>query len=305
MAATGRDDPYAATRLGVLGWPVAHSRSPAMQNAALQALGLSGWRYQLLPVPPEAFEETVRALGAAGFRGANVTIPHKEAALRAATSATDTARRIGAANTLTFGERGIHADNTDAPGFLAALPEPPRAGATALVLGAGGSARAVVHALLGAGTDVYVWNRTTARASSLVQELGGRAVEDARPADLLVNCTAAGLLQPSTDLEELPVSADSVGTYATVVDLVYRPGGTALIGAAASAGCRTVDGLEVLVRQGALSLEAWTGLPAPVHVMREAALGGPPTPPHEPPRPSASATRERERRPSDGRGARS
>lgn len=306
MAGADRDDTGGATRLGVLGWPVAHSRSPAMQNAALKALGLSDWRYQHLPVPPEAFEETVRALGAAGFKGANVTIPHKQAALQVATSATDAARRIGAANTLTFGqEREIHADNTDAPGFLAALPEPPRPGASALVLGAGGSARAVVHALVGAGTDVYVWNRTPARASSLVQQLGGRAVDRARPADLLVNCTAAGLLQPSKDLEELPVSADSVGTYATVVDLVYRPGGTALIGAAASAGCRTVDGLEVLVRQGALSLEAWTGLPAPVHVMREAALGGPSTPPHESPRPSASATRERDARPPDGGGTRS
>lgn len=305
MAESRTSETRTATRLGVLGWPVAHSRSPAMQNAALQALGLGRWRYQLLPVPPAAFEETVRALGAAGFRGANVTIPHKQAALGIATSATDAARRIGAANTLTFGEGEIHADNTDAPGFLAALPEPPQAGATALVLGAGGSARAVVHALLGAGTDVYVWNRTPQRASSLVQELGGRAVEDARPADLLVNCTAAGLLQPSTDFEGLPVRADSLSTYATVVDLVYRPGGTALIGAAASAGCRTVDGLEVLVRQGALSLEAWTGLPAPVHVMREAALGGPATAPHEPPRPSAPATRERDAGPSDGGGARS
>jgi shikimate dehydrogenase len=305
MARADPEDTHAATRLGVLGWPVAHSRSPAMQNAALQALGLTGWRYQHLPVPPEAFEETVRALGAAGFKGANVTIPHKQAALAVAGSASDAARAIGAANTLTFDGDEIHADNTDAPGFLAALPEPPQRGASALVLGAGGSARAVVHALVQAGTDVYVWNRTPERASSIVQELGGRAVEDARPAELLVNCTAVGLLQPSTDLEELPVSADSVGTYATVVDLVYRPGGTALIGAAASAGCRTVDGLEVLVRQGALSLEAWTGLPAPVHVMREAALGGPPTPPHEPPRPSASATRERDARPSDGGGARS
>jgi len=300
MAEPEQDDPRAATRLGVLGWPVAHSRSPAMQNAALRALGLSGWRYQHLPVPPEAFEETVRALGAAGFRGANVTIPHKQAALAVATGSTETARAIGAANTLTFDGAEVHADNTDAPGFLAALAEPPRPGSTALVLGAGGSARAVVHALVGAGTDVYVWNRTPERASSLVQELGGRAVADARPADLLVNCTAVGLLQASTDLEALPVSADSVGTYATVVDLVYRPGGTALIGSAASAGCRTVDGLEVLVRQGALSLEAWTDLPAPVHVMREAALGGASSPPHEPPRSSASATRQRDARPSDG-----
>src|SRR3954471_15007162 len=110
------------TRLGVLGWPVAHSRSPAMQRAALRAAGLDGWDYQLLQVPPELFEETVRALPGAGFLGANVTIPHKEAALALATEATDRARAIGAANTLTFGAGGaIHADNTDAPGLIAAL----------------------------------------------------------------------------------------------------------------------------------------------------------------------------------------
>ncbi len=114
-------------RLGVLGWPVAHSRSPAMHQAAYAALGLDGWRYQRLPVPPEAFEETVRALPRAGFAGANVTIPHKEAALAVADTATERARKIGAANTLTFGGDGsIEADNTDAPGLLAALGDAER-----------------------------------------------------------------------------------------------------------------------------------------------------------------------------------
>ena len=110
-------------RLGVCGWPVAHSRSPQMHNAALaQVLGLDDWRYQLLPLPPHLFTETVKALPAAGFRGVNVTIPHKEAALALADDATETARAIGAANTLTFEPDGaIHADNTDAPGFLHAL----------------------------------------------------------------------------------------------------------------------------------------------------------------------------------------
>ena len=105
-------------RLGVLGWPVAHSRSPAMQNAALRALGLDDWHYQRLPVPTELFDETVRALPAAGFVGANVTVPHKEAALALATEATEAARAIGAANTLTFDGAAIHADNTDAPGLM-------------------------------------------------------------------------------------------------------------------------------------------------------------------------------------------
>src|SRR3954452_7934719 len=127
-------------RLGVLGWPVAHSRSPAMQNAALRALGLDDWHYQRLPVPPDLFDETVRALPAAGFVGANVTVPHKEAALALATDATGAARAIGAANTLTFDAQSgaIHAANTDAPGFLAALETTGHtaAGLTCLILGA-------------------------------------------------------------------------------------------------------------------------------------------------------------------------
>jgi shikimate dehydrogenase len=135
-------------RLGVLGWPVAHSRSPAIQNAALKAAGLQDWRYQLLPVPPELFAETVPALPGAGFAGANATIPHKRAALALATGATPRARAIGAANTLTFAPDGaITADNTDAPALIAALPFAVP-GRTAMVLGAGGSARAAVWALL-------------------------------------------------------------------------------------------------------------------------------------------------------------
>ena len=126
------------TRLGVLGWPVAHSRSPAMHAAAFAAMGLEEWRYQHLPVPPELFSETVRALPGAGFAGANVTIPHKEAALAVADAPTERALAIGAANSLTFTGGGIEADNTDAPGFLAALPGSPQ-GRSALVLGAGGS----------------------------------------------------------------------------------------------------------------------------------------------------------------------
>src|SRR5277367_2580344 len=158
-------------RLGVFGWPVAHSRSPAMHAAAFAALGLTGWRYQRLPVPPALFTETARALGSAGFLGANVTIPHKEAALALADEASDAARAIGAANMLTFGDGGsILAENTDAPGLIAALGTSP-AGARALVLGAGGSARAAVWALLSAGaSDVAVLNRTAARAQALAAD---------------------------------------------------------------------------------------------------------------------------------------
>ena len=243
-----------------------------MHNAALAALGMGEeWRYQLLPVPPELFAETVRALEPTGFRGANVTIPHKEAALALAADATPTARAIGAANTLTFGPGGaIHAHNTDAEGLIRSLPEPP-AGKRALVLGAGGSARAAAWALRDAGAEVMVWNRTPGRAAALAADLGVRAVERAEPADLLVNCTAAGLAAPSETFKELPMGADALGEYACVVDLVYRAGGTALLEAAGRRGSTVVDGLEVLVHQGALSLEAWTGREAPIEAMRQAA----------------------------------
>ncbi len=153
----------------MLGWPVAHSRSPAMHNAALRALGMEGWRYQALPVPEELFAETTRALGAAGFVGANVTIPHKQAALALADRASEAARAIGAANTLTFAPDGtIAAENTDAPGLIAALEQLAGLPAhpSALVLGAGGSARAAVWALREAGArEVSVWNRTPERAA--------------------------------------------------------------------------------------------------------------------------------------------
>jgi shikimate dehydrogenase len=256
-------------RLGVLGWPVAHSRSPAMHNAALHELGLRDWHYQRLPVPPLVFAETVAGLPGAGFVGANVTIPHKEAALALADAATDAARAIGAANTLTFDGERVHAANTDAPGFLAALrgagSEP--AGATALVLGAGGSARAVAYALREAGAArVAVWNRTPERAVTIATDLEVEAVDRPIAADLLVNCTSVGLADG--EFKELPLGADALGTYATVADLVYRAGGTGLVAQARRLGCTVVDGLEVLVRQGAMSLQAWTGLEAPIDVMR-------------------------------------
>ena len=248
-----------APRYGVLGWPVGHSRSPAMMRAA----GLE--RYQRLPVAPAVFDDTVRALGAAGFRGANVTIPHKEAALALATTASDAAREIGAANTLSFGEDGsIAADNTDAPGLMAALGRVP---ASALVLGAGGSAKAVIWALTRAGTDVSVWNRTPERARGL----GARVVSTAVAAEVLVNCTSVGLINPSSPFKELPIDADLLGEYATVVDLVYRAGQTALVSEAERRGVSIIDGVEILVRQGALSFSIWSGRPAPLAAMRAAA----------------------------------
>jgi shikimate dehydrogenase len=258
------------TYLGVCGWPVAHSRSPQMHNAALAAVGLDGWRYLRLPLPPELFAETVRALPAAGFRGVNVTIPHKHAALQLADRASDAARAIGAANTLTFEDGAIEADNTDAPGLLAAIGEPV-AGRRALVLGAGGAGRAAAWALAAAGADVAVWNRTPERAEALAADLGVRAVPGAVPADILVNCTSVGLHDPAATFKALPVEADELGAGSLVVDMVYRAGGTRLLEAARSRGARVVDGLEILVAQGAASFERWTGMEAPREAMREAA----------------------------------
>ncbi len=263
-------------RLGVLGWPVAHSRSPAMHNAALAAVGLRGWRYQLLPVAPELLDETVPCLPRSGFRGANVTIPHKAAALALATDRTERAAAIGAANTLTFEPGGeIVADNTDAPALIAALPFD-AGGQTAVVLGAGGSARAVVWALAGAGArEVLVWNRSRPRARELADDLGATALDGSRPlpgADILVNCTSVGL-DGGDPFRALPVDASSLSNYRCVVDLVYTPTGTRLIDAAAAGGGATVDGLEILVGQGALSFERFTGLRAPLDVMRAAARG--------------------------------
>jgi shikimate dehydrogenase len=265
-------------RLGVLGWPVAHSRSPAMHNAALKALGMDDWRYQALPVPEELFAETVRALGQVGFVGANVTIPHKQAALALADQASDTARAIGAANTLTFAPDGaVAAENTDAPGLIAALEQlaglPARP--SALVLGAGGSARAAVWALREAGArEVSVWNRSPERAVVLAAELDVRAVSEPGRAELLVNCTPVGLERSASEpegLNLLGLTFDQVGEYPYVVDMVYRSGATPLLAAAREHGARTVDGLEILVEQGALSFELWTGREAPREVMRSAA----------------------------------
>jgi shikimate dehydrogenase len=249
---------------GVLGFPVAHSRSPAMMNAAFAELGVD-WRYVKLPVPPERFAETARALEGSGFRGANVTIPHKLAARALADETTPAADAIGAANTLSFQDGRVLADNTDAGGLLDALGEDPR-GRTALVLGAGGAGRAAVWALREAGAEVAIWNRTADRARALAEEMRVAHAETSRqPAEILVNATSLGLhgedLPAELGLEPAPL----------VVELVYGDRPTGLTRWAEARGARVVDGLEMLVRQGARSLERWTGRSAPFDAMRRAA----------------------------------
>jgi shikimate dehydrogenase len=259
-------------RLAVLGHPVGHSRSPAMHNAALAELGLAGeWAYEAIDVAPDELERRVREMPGEGFVGANVTVPHKGAALALADSLTETAREIGAANTLSFEDGEIRAENTDAQGLLDALPESP-GGKRALVLGAGGAARAAVWALVREGAEVAVWNRTELRAEHLCAELGGAPVEtpDQAAYGLIVNTSAAGL-HGEDQFAELPLDRAGFAPAQIVVDLVYGERPSPLLAAAAAAGATVVDGIEVLVRQGALSLRIWTGRESSLEAMRAAA----------------------------------
>jgi shikimate dehydrogenase len=275
-------------RLAVLGHPVTHSRSPAMQNAALEALGLAGeWSYEAIDLDPVDFDPRVRELAEGDFVGANATIPHKEAALAIADESSDAASEIGAANTLRFADGLIRAENTDAPGLLAALPGPVR-GKDALVLGAGGSGRAAVWALAGEGAAVSVWNRTTERAEEVVRDLSGAgtatradgllapvSTEQARANayQVIVNCTAVGMGEEDP-FEELPLDPERFDASIVLVDLVYGGSETRLVEEARRRGAAVVEGLEILVRQGAESLRIWTGLEPPLDVMRKAARDG-------------------------------
>jgi shikimate dehydrogenase len=266
-----------------------------MQNAAFRELGLD-WRYELVDVEPERFSEVLAGLPEQGFVGANVTIPHKLRALEAADEPTAVARAVGAANTLLFAGGRVMADNTDVEGFLAALREKAPAapaGMRALVLGAGGAGRAVVYALLSAGAArVEVWNRHPERAEALVADLAGAAGKTALQSavapstasiDLLVNATSLGMCHAHASpapregaefFKAVPLSADELDDRLTVVDLVYRQNRTPLLRAALARGLGCVDGLDVLVHQGAASFRIWTGRQAPLGAMRRGATDG-------------------------------
>ncbi len=259
-------------RAGLIGWPVAHSVSPAMHNAAFGALGLD-WQYDLLPAPPERFAAAVAAWVAAGYRGFNVTIPHKGAALRLpqVRAISPAAEAIGAANTLTVEPDGsLAADNTDWRGFADDLAAGGIAveGARCLVLGTGGSARAVIYALRAGGA---------AAITAISREPGGRdgaagygdLARLAPSADLVVNCTPAGM-SPDVAASPWPEDVPFPGG-AALVDLIYNPPVTRLMADAQAAGARTVGGLGMLVRQGALAFERWTGIAPPLAIMLEAA----------------------------------
>ena len=269
-------------KLAVLGQPISHSRSPAMHRAALAELSLAPhWTYEAIEVAPDHFAARVRAMPREGFVGANVTVPHKLAALALADEASEAASAIGAANTLSFAGGRVVAENTDATGLLDVLPASPR-GKRALVMGAGGSARAVIWALVTEGAQVAIWNRTPHRAETLARELAARVAKPSRVVDtvsmreydLIVNATTVGMgasTQGSSDLKSLPIDADGLGEKHQLVDLAYGAVETELVRAARARGAQVVDGLEVLVRQGAASLRIWTGLDPPIEAMREAA----------------------------------
>ncbi len=252
---------------GVMGWPVSHSRSPRLHGFWLQTYKIDG-AYVPLGVPPERFEAAFRALPGLGFKGVNVTVPHKQAALALADSADDHARRLGAANTIVIDDDGsLRASNTDGYGFLENLRwRAPTwtAGKPALVLGAGGAARAVIVGLLDAGVpEVRLANRTGTRAQDLTGELGGAitcvAWEEraAAAADcgLVVNTTILGMTgQPGL---EMPL--DALGDHAVVYDLVYAPLETHLLADARARGLATVDGLGMLLHQARPGFAAWFG----------------------------------------------
>jgi shikimate dehydrogenase len=257
-------------RAAVIGHPVAHSRSPAMHNAAYAATGLP-WRYEAIDVPPGELAAFVSGLPASPYAGVNVTIPHKVAAAELCDDLSAEAREAGSVNTIVVGPDGrLEGHSTDGRGLLWALgDEPP---ADALVLGAGGSARAVVAALRGAGWTV----RVSARRPEAAAALGDAAPwpPDAAAA-LVVNATPLGQAEtpgPGSNVS-VPIDTKLLGPSMIVADLAYRGDGaeTALIAASRAAGCRVVDGIDVLVGQGILAFELLTGRTAPVEIMHFAA----------------------------------
>ncbi len=267
---------------GVIGHPVAHSRSPKLHGHWLKTYGLAG-HYVPMDVAPADLETVLRTLPKAGFVGANVTVPHKEAALRIADHVSDRASVIGAANTLVFRADGsIHADNTDGYGFMENLrsgaPDWNAKDGPAVVFGAGGASRAILSALADAGVpEIILTNRTRARADHLKDEFGqritvvdwvqaGNVIENA---ELVVNTTSLGMQgQP-----ELRVPLDGLQPGTVVTDLVYTPLKTGLLQQAEQAGCTVVDGLGMLLHQAVPGFERWFGTrPEVTEATRAAAL---------------------------------
>ena len=253
---------------GVIGSPIAHSKSPQLQRYWLEKYGIKGF-YVPMDIAPEDLETVLRALPKAGFVGCNVTIPHKEAVLRIADVVSDRAAIIGAANTLIFRSDGkIHADNTDGYGFIANLkhdlPDWTGAEGPAAVFGAGGACRAVIASLLETGCpEIRLANRTRARAEALRAEFGAKIViydwvqagNMLEGAKTVINTTALGMVGKP----EFRVPLDGLSPDAVVTDIVYTPLETDLLKQARAIGCRTVDGLGMLLHQAVPGFERWFG----------------------------------------------
>ncbi|WP_183480779.1 shikimate dehydrogenase [Komagataeibacter kakiaceti] len=252
---------------GVIGWPVAHSRSPLMHNFWLRKCAING-AYVPLPVRPGQFETAVRGLQAAGFRGVNVTIPHKESAYRIVDRLDRSAERSGSVNTLVFTDEGrIEGYSTDGDGFVANVEAHgiPVHGGRALLLGAGGAARAIAASLQDRGVSVIVANRTRARAETLAASLAGVTVVDWAHAGaalpectLLVNTTSIGM-EGAAD-GAFPMDLARADRALVVCDIVYVPRQTALLRQAAACGLRHVDGLGMLIHQAGLGFHKWFGV---------------------------------------------
>lgn len=264
-------------RAAVVGWPVAHSLSPAIHSFWAKREGADA-RYEAIAVEPgdDAFAACVSRLRAEGYAGVNVTIPHKERALKIADQASDAARQIGAANMLTFSEKGVLAANSDATAIsqivLGLLPRPQ----CALVLGAGGAARAALWALARTQRPpvVFVANRTRARAEEIAGIAAAEIVDWADcgralgAADLVINATSLGM----RDQPPLVLDCAALKPAAAVFDIVYAPLETPLLKAAKARGLRVIDGLEMLMRQAAPAYRAWLGEAAPVDAQLRAHL---------------------------------
>lgn len=278
------------TRYAVIGWPLGHSMSPAIHNASFEALGLS-CRMEAVAVPPAGLDAFMRSLPSSGLCGVAVTIPHKAAVLTYCASVEPGAGKIGAANTLAVGEGGnLGAHNTDAAAAARALREAgvEVAGRRAVVLGAGGAARAICYRLLRDGAaHVAIANRTLSRAEALGRDLGrvcgaagrvaavpgsGAALEEAlASAGILVNATSVGM---SPRAGESPVPRALLRAGLAVMDIVYNPIETRLLADARRAGAAAIPGTEMFLYQAAEQERIWLGVEAPVEVMRKALLSG-------------------------------
>jgi shikimate dehydrogenase len=265
----------ATTVAGVIGWPIRHSRSPAILNAAFAAAGLD-WVYAAFAVPPGGGGDAVRAVRTLGLGGLSVTMPHKEDAAAAVDDLSDAAAALGAVNCVSVVDGRLVGDNTDGPGFVDAIRAElgvDLAGRRVVVLGAGGAARAIVRAAAVAGAaSVQVVNRTEAKAEAAAALAGAcGSVADAHAAadaDVVVNATPVGMAGSSS---KLLVQPDWLHADQVVVDIVYHPARTPLLEAAAARGARTANGLGMLVHQAAHAFRAWTGEAAPIGAMAAAA----------------------------------